>query len=800
MTSAFAIAGALAILAPTAASPSTDTTAHAPARAFQGRAVRAGDRAPIAGAIVLMIREPDDRSPGVADASTADPDPPALARAETDEDGRFELGEEIEGPRARVVIIASGYERLDYVIARDREGAKTRPTRFFLQPDGDDPYRTVVRDQSPPEDEGGFQRRTLRDEEIETVPGAWGDPLLALQNMPGFFRSPAGIGALSIRGGVPGTSATFIGEHPVPRVFHVLPLTSVVPAPFVKRIDYEAGNFGARYGDAVAGMVHVEPRAGDTSGVHGHAQLSVVSVGASVEGPVGPGSFLLAARRGYTDAVIGIANRVGGGQFSLPSYYDYQALYDMPLRAGGSLGVHVIGSGDAVRLSTEEFPEHDGRVFRSDFHRLDMVYRRAFGPYEVLLSPAFRYDISADEPISYREGEDGFFVPVMEEVKRRDYNVLLRAELRRQWTPRLKTTLGTDARLDPYVVSRVSSYAGAAPPVRGRIGDIGLYAQATFDLGPLRVIPATRLSGFFLGSRAGFAADPRFTIRGRVGERWTLTAAIGQYSRSRYGFETSNLAVLPSGSTPFDSDVPGLGNLSLPSSYYRIIEPTLALAPREETFFVQHALQTSAGVAYEPARGWSIELVGFTRAIRALVEGDPSVEHYWAPTYGAELMIRRALTRKLYGWLSYTLLWSEQVFKSQLDGSIERHPTGFEQRHNLNLVLSYQLPKRWRIGGRLRLSSGVPYTPIVGSREVDGRFVPILGKWHSARYPWFHQLDIRVDKRWVLKRVSVSMFLDIQNVYGGNAVDLYIYSPDYRAREGMAALPILPVIGLQVNY
>ena len=136
----------------------------------------------------------------------------------------------------------------------------------------------------------------------------------------------------------------------------------------------------------------------------------------------------------------------------------------------------------------------------------------------------------------------------------------------------------------------------------------------------------------------------------------------------------------------------------------------------------------------------------------------------------------------------------------QLDGAVTVYPNYFDQRHNLNLVLSYQLPRGWRVGGRLRLSSGIPYTPIVGSHELAGVNIPIFGPPSSARYPWFHQLDLRVDKRWLLKRASVTLYLDIQNVYGGQPVELYSYSADFKQRQGMPVLPILPVLGLRVDY
>jgi hypothetical protein len=33
------------------------------------------------------------------------------------------------------------------------------------------------------------------------------------------------------------------------------------------------------------------------------------------------------------------------------------------------------------------------------------------------------------------------------------------------------------------------------------------------------------------------------------------------------------------------------------------------------------------------------------------------------------------------------------------------------------------------------------------------------------RLPWFHQLDMRITRKWYLPKFSVELYLDVQNVY-----------------------------------
>jgi hypothetical protein len=100
---------------------------------------------------------------------------------------------------------------------------------------------------------------------------------------------------------------------------------------------------------------------------------------------------------------------------------------------------------------------------------------------------------------------------------------------------------------------------------------------------------------------------------------------------------------------------------------------------------------------------------------------------------GLELALRRPLTRRLGGFLNYTLSRSTRSH-DKLESL-----SAFDRTHVVNLVLAYDLGRRWRVGGRLFYFSGVP----VREPTTEGpRFVG------SRRGPDFVRLDLRLEKRW----------------------------------------------------
>ena len=268
---------ALALAGPTRAAsaaeppPCTATTCAA----VEGTLREAGDRRPLPNATIVLIPAPPDAKPGrMKDPPPPPPDPAWLVATRTDDEGAFTT-EPIPHGLARVVVVAEGMLR-EEVVVEVGPGVE-KPLKLFARPDPDEPYRTEVAGPALPSAQREPTRRVLEREEIQTLPGSQGDPLRAIQNLPGTVRAPGGLGVLILRGASPSQSRVFIGGLAVPRAFHVLSLSSVIPADLIERLDFIPGNFDARYGGATGGIVELQPRIGRRDGVHGFAELDLAA-------------------------------------------------------------------------------------------------------------------------------------------------------------------------------------------------------------------------------------------------------------------------------------------------------------------------------------------------------------------------------------------------------------------------------------------------------------------------------------------------------------------------------------------
>ena len=748
--------------------------ANGPVR-IRGVILEAGQRTPVSGATVVVIPADADAELGEIEKKdyAAQKEPPWQAQAFTDDSGAFEVRGTQDG-KVKVIVLAPGFERVEFVEAV-YEGMQIE-VKYYVSRSPTNPFRTVVEVENRREE---VARRTITAAEINVLPGTQGDALKAIQNFPGVARAPFGAGLLAIRGTGPNDSAVYLGYHEIPTLFHFGGLTSVFNSDIIERIDFIPGNYDSRYGDAIGGIIDVTPRKARRDGYHGYIDADVFDTGILFEGPVGKGSFALSGRRSYIDALLPfvIPDDAGLDLTVAPRYYDYQVLFDYPV-GGGNLSVRGFGSDDRTKLvaasPNDVEPDQRNRFETTQyFHRADIVYTKRKGPWSFLITPSYRYD--------YFDLGIGEFLSFDLNV----HNFNGRAEARAQLTKRHAITFGTE------VQSFLFDIAVKAPPLPDSNGGS---TSGSFDVqfSDFTAVPALYTTGeigitddftFYPGVRVAYYAapyytatfDPRLRAGWQVGPRTTLKGGTGIYSQAPQPVESSELFGNP------------------------------RLGP-------ERAVQNSLGVSQQFDYGIDLDATVFYNYLWDNVaesgdtvtrpDGTIGPENFAnsrvGRVYGLELLARKQLTSNVFGWVAYTLSRSERRDTPSSDFRV----FDFDQTHILTLIGSYKLPKNWTVGARFRVVSGNPSTPIVGSQydASGGFYVPINGATNSERLPTFHQLDIRVDKAWIWKLASLTLYLDVQNVYNAQNTEFWNYSYDFTQRSQIASLPIIPSIGTKIEF
>jgi hypothetical protein len=138
----------------------------------------------------------------------------------------------------------------------------------------------------------------------------------------------------------------------------------------------------------------------------------------------------------------------------------------------------------------------------------------------------------------------------------------------------------------------------------------------------------------------------------------------------------------------------------------------------------------------------------------------PNNEPVHGLAYGVEVLLRRPFSKRLSGWLSYTLSRStrEEHFVTPTGGdAVATVASDYDRTHVLNAIVAYDLGRRWRAGARFVFLSGTPYSNLAGSIPVP--------PYNDHRDPPFFRVDVRLEKRWSLGKDGYIAFIaEGQNV------------------------------------
>jgi hypothetical protein len=599
--------------------------------------------------------------------------------------------------------------------------------------------------------ERGPIRHELARTEISRMPGAFGDAFRAIEALPGVVPIVSGLPYFYVRGAPPGNVGYFFDGIPVPFLYHFAAGPSLFHPAFVDRVDLYPGAYPVRYG-RFAGAIVAGEMAPPGYRLRGEWNVRLVDSGAMVEAPFadGKGSVMLGGRYSYTGLVLSlIVPEASVG------YWDYQARARYDLSPKDSVELVAFGSSDyvsAIQQETIETPtgafverEVEQVLVDVGFHRLDLRWdrkldqgnwrnalmvgrdRTGLGNGEINV---YNYMIGArsevwkqlEPKIRLRAGADALFESLRQEFEG-DTGVDVGGGDVSE-APARPDTVPPDGMTPPMGLPPENTAEGLEDSDDGEAFGFdrkrndftfGLYADLVWDVAPrLQLTPGVRLDLFVSGKTAALGVDPRITAEYAVSKKLKLVHGLALVHQA------------PS----FVATVPGF-------------KPSLAGG-------LQSAVQYSAGANYELPAGFSSSVAVFQSAFHNMTdlisliqleqtanEQGNSMNDFRTEghAYGLEVMIRRSLSRKLGGFLSYTLSRSRR-FARRISG-----PATTDRTHVLNVASSYDLGRNWRLGGRVLFYTGIP-------AEV----AYLEAARHPPRTPPFWRLDFKLEKRWYIRK------------------------------------------------
>lgn len=669
-------------------------------------------------------------------------------------------------------------------------------------------FDTIVVYGDPKREE--VSRKVITADELLLVPGSFGDPIRALQSLPGVARPSTVEGDIVVRGAEAVNTGTYIDEVPIPYLFHFFIGRSVVNPALIDDVEFFAGGMPSRFGDVTQAIVNA--RTLDTKprpGLHGRVSFDLLDFAVSGEARL---SDHFTAQGGYRVSWIG--GLVGGGA---RAYAWYQGLGDVrpayptisyedhlaritwesgedrvtltALGARDALIFHPTrmdydGDGDIEDPPTPEgIPYDPWRLMDSGFARYHLRWDRVSGDREQVTWVA----AGPDREQSLLQGL-GTLADGIDFGRLSGWTIIAKRQDRLSLGNGDAVRFGADALIVPV---KVEDYGhidenGEVPTTEEVRTTVGAWGEYQTELGDTWISPGLRVAGHAFNDQRHVEPEPRVTLRHRLDKHWTGTAFVGRFTQvppaDRYADGIGN--PLLTRMTAWQTSIGAEGRW--PSGVE--VDGTLYLS-RFSHLVVKDLKVEMREPAETSAYGYNIE--GYAEAV--LVPVFQEVDGW---SFGLEGMARLRPNGPHFGWVAMSLGRSLRV---DSEGTVR--PGDYDMPISLTAVYARELPYDLRVSGKLRVTSGYPFTPIYGVYGPDeDEWHGLSGDENADRFPWYRQLDVRADRTWVGERARWIAYVDIFNVTNTKNWMLATYNPNFTEITPTIWMPFFPTIGLEVRY
>jgi TonB family protein len=612
---------------------------------------------------------------------------------------------------------------------------------------------------------------------VRGVAGAFGDPVRAVETLPGVAVNPGYDGQPVVRGAEGAHTRVTVDGVDVPFVFHWFLGRSIVNPALLDEIRFLPGGLPADVGQSAQASLDARfVRKKEGAGLHGRASVDVLDGSLALWGQARGWDVSAAGRFAWVGAVVSAATAASETSLA-PNYLDWSA------SASRRFGPHTVtvsgfGAGDSLRSGNnvvegmEDLP-YDPRVsFSRAFHRGVVRWSTAWsgGEQESFVALGWQSELNPEGRVLLN-GLDGVRNGRLAGASIQFHQrTVLRGD-------RLALAFGADG---DHVRLGETSYEDLTDvhTTHLAVGWASPFAELRPTLGPVSLAVGARATAYGLPSGVTFTPEPRISARFGVSDAVDVVTYGGAYTQRPIAVQLSAVSggdptLAPirswSGGARLETRWPRAG-FTLTAESWVSTMPSLV---------VRQARDTVA------TRGQPV----------ATLQPLPAYREGTGGSVGGSLMWELDPGERWFGWTSVSVgrTWREaggETFRSDRDQPFTWTGSG-----------GVRLGKGWQASGRVRVASGAPYTPPVPvyQQGADG-WGAVAGPRNGGRLPLVRQVDLRIEKTLVRDRTRVTTYLDVYNATAAKNPLFPEFTPDYRRLVTRAYIPIIPDLGVEVTF
>ena len=673
-------------------------------------------------------------------------------------------------------------------------------------------------------EESPVSLKTIGIAEIEKSPGANRDISKVIQSFAGVLSTPSFRNDIIIRGGGPSESRFYLDGVEVPNINHFATQgasggpVGILNADFLREVNYYSGAFPANRGNALSGVFEFAQVDGNADKLKFRGTLGASEVSATFDGPAGDKTtFIVSVRRSYLKFLFKLLELP-----FLPTFNDMQFKVRTRVDAKNELTFIGLGAIDLFDLNRDiENPDDQQKYILSQIPVNEQWSYTVGGVYKHFREKSYQTLVVSRSQLNnsikkYFENDESNEANRILDYTSQETENKIRIENNLRMN-NFKLNFGTNIDFAQYTNSTFQRrfYEDGILAVnydtKLNLVKYALFGQASHTYLDQRLILS---AGFRIDANNYSSAmnnpvkqfSPRISASYMLTDKWSLNFNSGRYFQlpayTTLGYKQDNQLV----------------NKNNQLKYISVDHLIAGIEFKPET-----AVQYSVEGFYKNYRNYpfsvkdSISLAN-KGADFGVVGDEEVVSTSKGRAYGAEFQARISSSKGYNLNLSYTLVRSE--FK---DRNNNFFASSWDSKHILSITGSAALKRGWQVGSRFRYVGGLPYTPfdlnrssLIEAWNLRGEPYFDTQKLNSERYNAFHQLDVRVDKAYYLKKITMKFYIDIQNLYSfqSRSQDFILRTQDasgnflttdngtrYVLRNVKnTSGTVLPTIGIQIEF
>lgn len=658
--------------------------------------------------------------------------------------------------------------------------------------------------------------QSLSVQQMRKLPAVMGevDIIKGILTMPGVNTAGEASVGFNVRGGAADQNLILLDQNTLFNPSHLFGFFSAVNSDMVQGVELYKAGVPASLGGRLSSVLQVTPKKGRTDKIGGSGGIGPMTSRLSIDGPVGENTtFILGTRLTYSDWLLdALQDRIDLGA-SRAFFADFNGAVE-----------HRFSEKDAIRVS--------GYLSKDEFQfDPDTVYSYSNQNFAVSWTHYFNDELEA----TFSAGQDGYdFMVEGEDNPLNSYQYrfdikqqFLKAQFRQEKGDRHILTYGVHGIYYQLNPGRINPFGAESIVIPDQVAsekamDWSLFIGDEFEINEqLTMSGGLRYNLYrFLGPQTlpVYAAGEPFLSENITGETVfgngeNVQTYHGPEFRFSARYALSNWSSIKAGVNSMRQNIHLLSNSSVitPTDTWKLSDPFLK--PQRG---IQYALgyfrnmkqgmyELSAEVYYRTMQNLLDYKSGAQIVLNDRIEQDVLVTQGRA--YGAEFYLRK-LQGKLNGSIAYTysrsLLQTDPTERKEKINRSEWYPSNFDQPHNANVVINYELSRRLNMTMAGKYSTGRPVTLPIAKFEYGGAERVYFSDRNSFRVPDYFRMDFSINlegNHKVNKLAHASWSFGVYNILGrDNAYSVYFVPEGGKLQGYQLAIFAEPIPFITYNF